>query len=422
VRLRGLAVRTALAGLGVVLALGAGELALRAVAAVSPGVRYLATAGASQPPRRFASLAEYLGSKPEHVAPHRPWFNHWTNALGFHDAEFDVPKPAGRFRVLGVGDSFTFGMVPYPQSVMALLEDRLRAACPGRDLDVLNAGIGGARVHEYRTLVELAAETYRPDLVLVNFYAGNDGPDLVRQEGERGSLRAWLRRSYLWTYARNLLRLRAAVSGAGDLAAARRGAPAPDAARRAPPRGGAVIDPGFRLRADDPALAGPVFEERAFTQIQAEELGRLYDPGDPSEVARAWAGTLQHLDAIRVHAARHGARLAVALYPSAVQVDAGLRAALVERLRPRPRYAGLAAAALDPALPGRVLGAYCRSRGVACFDLTPAFVRAARESPEPLYKFRDPHWTVRGNRVAAEAQARGLAPLVCPAPAAGPAG
>ena len=43
----------------------------------------------------------------------------------------------------------------------------------------------------------------------------------------------------------------------------------------------------------------------------------------------------------------------------------------------------------------------------------PAGDRASRESVEPLYKAREPHWTPRGNRVAAEAQAPFLAPLVC---------
>ena len=48
-------------------------------------------------------------------------------------------------------------------------------------------------------------------------------------------------------------------------------------------------------------------------------------------------------------------------------------------------------------------------------NLTPAFVEASRLSGEPLYKTRDAHWTIRGNRVAADAETRVLADLVCPA-------
>ncbi len=68
---------------------------------------------------------------------------------------------------------------------MTLLEARLRAACPGRQLDLLNFGIGGAGVSDYRAIVTLGLRTYEPDLVLVNFYAGNDAPDLYRRVHER---------------------------------------------------------------------------------------------------------------------------------------------------------------------------------------------------------------------------------------------
>ena len=58
-----------------------------------------------------------------------------------------------------------------------------------------------------------------------------------------------------------------------------------------------------------------------------------------------------------------------------------------------------------------------------CLDLTPVFVDASHASADTLYKQRDAHWTMRGNRIAAEAQAEFLVGLVCPglrAPAAAP--
>jgi hypothetical protein len=401
-------------GLGLILALAIGELAMRVIARFDLEVRYLATTRTAAAPRRFKSLPEYLASKPEHVVPYRRWFNYWTNALGFNDEEFVVPKPAGRFRIMAVGDSATYGLVPYPQNVMTIVEGSLRAACPERDLDLLNFGVAASGVEDYRAVIELGLATYEPDLVLINFYAGNDAPNLYAHvhPRRRRLARTALRHLYLWTYARNVLALRRSVPDLPGLAASVRG-PVPAELPGGPrPRGGQVIDPGFRLPDDHPALVGPVFDEEAYLKILDDELGRFYDPGDAGQVERAWRRTLEALDAARAHVVGHGRQLVVTLYPSVLQVDPDLRAAAVDRLR--RRHPGLTPARIDASLPSRVVAGYCRARGLACFDLTPAFVRASQEGAAPLYKARDAHWTPRGNRVAAQEQGGYLAPLACP--------
>ncbi len=396
--------------LGVVAALAVGEGLVRLAARWSPTVRYLAVPRTERAPRRFASLEAYLASQPTQVVPHRNWFNYWNNALGLNDEEFAVPKPAGRFRILAVGDSFTFGLVPYPHTVMTLLEARLRALCPGTDLDVLNFGIGGTGVRDYRTLVTLGLATYDPDLVLINFYAGNDAPSVYRHVHEQP--RSWpvLGTSRLWLLGRNAIRLWRGVHELG----AGRAPPAGAAAPGQDPRGGTPVDPTRQVSEHDPALEGPIFTEAAFAAIQAEEMQRFYRPEDPTAVDRAWHPVLADLEAIRVEVLRQGRRLTLAVYPSALQVYPAEGATLVETLRRRPRYAAFSPDAFDPALPNRQLATYCRHATLPCVNLTPVFVEASRASAEALYKQRDAHWTIRGNRVAADAQAEYLAGLLCP--------
>src|SRR5262245_60753707 len=49
-----------------------------------------------------------------------------VNRLGLRDREVSVPKPAGTFRILGVGDSVTFGYgVRVEDTYLRILEDRL---------------------------------------------------------------------------------------------------------------------------------------------------------------------------------------------------------------------------------------------------------------------------------------------------------
>jgi acetyltransferase AlgX (SGNH hydrolase-like protein) len=402
--------------LGIVAALAVGEGLVRLAARWSPAVRDLAVPGGRREPRTFTSLAAYLASQPTQVVPHRDWFNYWNNALGLNDEEFEVPKPPGRFRILALGDSFTYGLVPYPYNVMTLLEARLRAACPGQDLDVLNFGIGGAGVRDYQAIVTLGLATYEPDLVLVNFYAGNDGPDLYRLVHEGSRVRRVFGTSRLWMLGRNALRL---WRGVRDLGAIRPPPAGPTIPGRAP-RGGTLVNPSRHVSEHDPALTGPIFTEAAFAMIQAEEMRRLYRPGDPAAVDRAWRPVLAGLEAIRTEVLRQGRRLTLAVYPSALQVYPEQRVALVETLRRRPRYATLSADALDPSLPNRQLAAYCQRAALPCVDLTPVFVEASRSSTEALYKQRDAHWTIRGNRVAADAEAEFLVGLVCPRGAPAP--
>ena len=130
--------RLGLVALGILVALALAEGIVRVAATFDPRVRVLATGRATRPAVTYATLEQFVAAQAAHITPHRRWYNYWSNAFGFHDEEFVEPKPAERRRVLVVGDSFTFGPVPYPQGVVTLTEAGLRAACGGRDLDLLN--------------------------------------------------------------------------------------------------------------------------------------------------------------------------------------------------------------------------------------------------------------------------------------------
>jgi hypothetical protein len=271
--------RLGLVALGILVALGLAEGVVRVAAALDSRVRFLATGRATRPKVTYATLEAFLAAQTAHITPHKPWYNHWSNAFGFHDEEFAEPKPAGRFRVLAVGDSFTFAPVPYPQGVMTLTEVGLRAACGGRDLDLLNMGLMGAGPPEYRLMTTLAAPRFAPDLVLVNFFVGNDAPDLHRQVHDRSPFEWALRRSYLWTLGKNLVRAR---GGLRELRLPGRVTGAPPGAPVS--RGGTLVEGAHELAADDPALVGPLLTEAAYREVLASDLGRFYRPGDERDL------------------------------------------------------------------------------------------------------------------------------------------
>jgi hypothetical protein len=401
---------------GIAMALVVAEAGLRAAARVYPPVKYLVTAGDAPEQPVFPSLGAYLASRPD-VVPHRDFLNYWTNELGLNDAEFVASKPRGRLRIMALGDSFTYGSAPYPDAVMTRLEEELRARCPGVDLELLNFGIGGTGVWDYKVLFELAGPVFDPELVVVNLYLGNDGPDLFTRPPSFRRVPSSLRKSYLARYLVNAVTVAAGLDRQVLAAAARsQWSPPPDA------RGGQVVGALGPLPPDARILTGPIYTAERFPGIMWNEYRRFArSPRSPS-VERAWAPTLATLDLLRHEVAQQGRRMVIALYPSVLQVYPAARAELEDELRRRPDVTGPEPLDVDPFRPNRVVLEYCRAASLACHDTTPDLIAASQQSPARLYKLRDTHWTVRGNHVAAESQARWLAPLVCPRPHAGPPG
>jgi len=99
------------------------------------------------------------------------------NALGFRGHDTAVPKPPGRYRIVTIGDSLTLGWgVNDDETFSAQLEQALHRSLVGRDIDVVNLGVGGYNTRQEVTLLERNLEKLEPDLVLVGFYS-NDVPD-----------------------------------------------------------------------------------------------------------------------------------------------------------------------------------------------------------------------------------------------------
>ncbi|MCB9592312.1 MAG: SGNH/GDSL hydrolase family protein [Sandaracinaceae bacterium] len=99
---------------------------------------------------------------------------------GYRGVDHPREKPAGTFRLVVLGDSYTEArQVELEESFSARLEEQL-ATCPvldGRPLEVLNFGVAGyGTAQEYLTLRERAL-AYSPDAVMLAFLTGNDVTD-----------------------------------------------------------------------------------------------------------------------------------------------------------------------------------------------------------------------------------------------------
>jgi lysophospholipase L1-like esterase len=100
-----------------------------------------------------------------------------TNSLGFRGREIESPKPNGRFRVVALGDSVTFGWgVNDADTFSAQLEQLLRTNRPDLDIEVVNLAVPGYATRQEVVLLERYVARLQPDLVLLGFYS-NDLPD-----------------------------------------------------------------------------------------------------------------------------------------------------------------------------------------------------------------------------------------------------
>lgn len=100
-------------------------------------------------------------------------FDARINNLGFRDADVPLSKPAGRYRILAIGDSTTYGWgVPLEQAWPKRLEAELREW--GLPVDVLDLGKPGTGPVQYADVAETAIPLLHPDMVIVGLLQGDD--------------------------------------------------------------------------------------------------------------------------------------------------------------------------------------------------------------------------------------------------------
>lgn len=98
-----------------------------------------------------------------------------TNSMGIRaDREFAFPKPEGVFRIVGLGDSNTFGYGnEVEDTYLARLEHLLREK--GIDTEVINLGVAGHGTAEQLIMLTEMGLKFDPDLVILGYYPNDIG-------------------------------------------------------------------------------------------------------------------------------------------------------------------------------------------------------------------------------------------------------
>jgi hypothetical protein len=99
------------------------------------------------------------------------------NSQGLRDRERPIDKPADTYRIAVLGDSYAEAFqVDVETTFWRLLEKRLQACAfqPGKTIDVMNFGVSGFGTGQELRMLQTRALRYKPDLVILAFFQGND--------------------------------------------------------------------------------------------------------------------------------------------------------------------------------------------------------------------------------------------------------
>lgn len=294
-----------------------------------------------------------------------------VNALGLRGPPVSRDKPAGTFRVLMLGDSFTMGKgVADHETFSALLGVELnRQAAGGRsDVEVLNGGVDSYTPVLSWLQLQMIGPVVSPDLVVLNL----DMSDLLQEQTYRAL----------------------AVRGPDGRINA---VPAPERYDNWATHLAGFIDHHLlvtrwfraRFRSLDASPDGLTVEE---TVIRPSfELLRHTLANDDSDRATQWEDLFESILAVKQYADERGWGFVLTTYPWGHQVNDS------EWLEGRGRFIPPNAVVSDASLDR--IARFAESHGVAFVDMFPAF--RAYQDPRPLYHSFDMHWTPAGHRLVA---------------------
>ncbi len=367
-------IRAALAALGLVLALLIGELALRILGPHLPVLNSL------------TSIASFQTYHPTYGFFHRPGAAGWIrtpeftsfvqiSAQGLRDREFAIPKPAGTFRALVLGDSFVEGaQIPLEATVAKRLEQRLRATA-GEQIEIVNAGNAGFGTAQELLFLERDGPTFQPDLVLLVFFVDNDLPD----NGYGVSVERGLdtdRRPFFLLDERGDLWLR------------------PFTAPEADPLGGAKATARRFSRLVNVVENLALWQEARDQENQQIGKNRpSYQIEPPPEWEEAWLVTEKLIARAGAVARAMGADFLLVVAPSNYQIDEQAWRWLVAGAQDRGRR-------YDRETPNRRLSKIAERTSTPVFDLLPG-IRHAAANGARLYFADDGHWTAEGHAAGA---------------------
>ncbi len=383
------------------------ECAVRALRHVNRDLRRLLYIPRIAPDYHEArDLEELLDRSLIGFRPYSNFAGFLLNSRGFVTPEYADTKQAGSLRVVALGDSFTqkAGGIDFERQWTTLLQHELEKGL-GSPAEVINLGVCAVGPRFEQRVWELEGRRLSPDFVVLGLFVGNDFTDedgsllagIAPREGTSELEEWWLRHSLAFRFVRNWRLLNAGHLESLAEQKQHLSAPPPPTTDSSGPHSTDIVDaprggfevPSYREMFDD---TKPTFDPKTYDAMESW-LMSLNLRKNRDGFLRTFDAVSRIVGELHQDVKQHGGRLLVVVIPDEYQVDPQVRADAMA-------VAGTRDDDYDLEQPQRELAAFFAKNGIESLDLLAVFRERAKT--ERLYRPRDSHWNVAGNRLAAE--------------------
>ncbi|MDJ0556252.1 MAG: SGNH/GDSL hydrolase family protein [Microcoleaceae cyanobacterium MO_207.B10] len=293
--------------------------------------------------------------------PHAEDYNFKLNSQGFKDVEYSPKKDKDIYRIIGIGDSFAFGVVPYKYNYLTVLEEQINQN-QSQKIELINMGIAGIGPKDYLALLVNEGLAFNPDMVLLSFYIGNDFLDNSISEKNRRNLKE--NDSYVFSFFRSLIEIHSKYQGN-------------------------IYHQDTEYKDDQ-----PTFSDEAYLKMLIEKSPIfIAKPAEPEHFQRLFNDALGDLLKIKEICDYKNIKLVVILIPDELQMDKKLQAQVAKDFNVSPDI-------FDFSLPNKLLSQEFEKYNIHYIDVLDEFQAVATE--KRLYKPNNTHWNISGNQFAAD--------------------
>lgn len=281
----------------------------------------------------------------------KPFADDWDfklNSQGYKDNEFQEKKE-DVYRILGIGDSFSFGVVPYKNNYLTLLDSQLDEE--NSNIELLNLGIPSIGPKDYLSLLINEGLALKPDMVLLSFFVGNDFDESRR------------RKLYEYSYVASLFHYIANIQTKYE---------------------GTIIH-GKAQYCDE----CPSFNNEQYLNIEFNRSFIYLE--DNKRFSKYFNDAIHYLKQIKRICEAHSIKLVVVIIPDELQINQDLLKNVKEIY-----YPDVPSDIWNITLPNKMLSNELDKLSINNIDLYEYFSR----SNEQLYRPRDTHWNIAGNQLA----------------------